>query len=406
MSSNGSLRNVQGGSVQFGLIKKSSAPPLSKAGSGPVRKAAAASVFRDALESSDDDDNDNDTTTTTTKDSDIKKANREIVRAAQAAASAKTEREKKKALDEDASIFDYDGAYDAMKEAEDAQRRKRDLGDVDAATGRKKPRYVENLLKASLNRKIELERVEDRKVAKERALEGDLFGDKDAFVTEAYKERQKELRRLEDEEKRKEALQRSGGDMAEFYRSLLDSHAELSTGANLTAEEIAAATAERERRAKEKELEEKEKLEEAIKRGELKINADNEIVDKRALLKGGLNISRTKIRTLNEEREQDEADRRRAAAEQRAKEREERERKHAEMEKRRAKEEQALRLLEETERQKREGNAKRAAEIAKEKEAVAASMARKATEDVVLDARARYLARKKAQEAKKDEDSD
>jgi coiled-coil domain-containing protein 55 len=67
-----------------------------------------------------------------------------------------------------------------------------------------KARYIDNLVNASVKRKIELERAEERKVQREREAEGSLFDDKEAFVTEAYKEKQKELKRLEEEEKKRE----------------------------------------------------------------------------------------------------------------------------------------------------------------------------------------------------------
>ncbi|KAJ3025402.1 UNVERIFIED_CONTAM: hypothetical protein HDU68_007187 [Siphonaria sp. JEL0065] len=414
MSSNGSLRNVTG-AVKFGLIKRSGTTGGSgsgmQSGSGSLSsKGKRTTLFDDLLEDDDSDDSNNNNSN---NKSDFKsKANRELQKAAAAAATAKMEKEKRKALEEDKDIFDYDAAYDAMKEAEDARRRKRDLGETDSS-GRKKPRYVSALLAASLQRKIELERVEDRKVAKERELEGGQFADKDAFVTEAYKKRQEELRLLEEEERRNQA-KATGGDMAVFYRSLLDEHEQVSSNAHLSKEDIELAAKEREQREREKKLEEQEKLDDAVRRGELKINANNEIVDKRALLRSGLNISKTKVRTLNEEREADERDKQRAEQERRAKEREERDRKKVEFEKRKQKEEQARRLLEETESQKRESERKRALDVEKEKQQVAATMAKKATEEVVLDARARYLARKKAQEEeaaknggnKNDDDSD
>ncbi|KAI9328701.1 coiled-coil domain-containing protein 55-domain containing protein [Obelidium mucronatum] len=283
------------------------------------------------------------------------------------------------------------------------------MGGDAGSDARKKPRYVGALLAAAQQRKIELERVEDRKVARERELEGEEFKDKDAFVTDAFKKHKDDMRKLEEEEERKAKLAKSaGGDMSVFYRTVLDQHEQIATNSHLSKKDLELAAKEREQRNREKLLEEKEKMEDAVRRGELKINANNEIVDKRALLKSGLNISKTKVRTLNEEREADERDRRKAEDERRAKERQERDRKHAEMEKRRQKEEQARRLLEETERQKRESDRKRAQEIAKEKEQVAATMAKKATEEVVMDARARYLARKKQEQEQqrsgKDED--
>ncbi|KAJ3212223.1 hypothetical protein HDU82_003194 [Entophlyctis luteolus] len=405
MASNGSLRNLSKDGLKFGLIR-----PRSSSATNTTAKNASNAHPRPANRSStffaeDDDDYEDDGAAARPHGSGrhIQSSRGGGSAVFVAAPNARIEKTKLDALKEDPNIFDYDAAYDAMKEQEDAQRRKRDVGEQDAG-GRKKPRYVANLLAASLQRKIELERVEDRKVARERALEGDMFGDKDAFVTDAYKTRQEELKRLEEEEKQKEALQRTGGDMTEFYRGLLNSHEQITTRTTLSAEELAVVAAERGRRAKELALEEKEQLEEAIRRGEVALNASNEIVDKRTLLKGGLNISRAKVRAINEEREAEERDQKRIQEEEQRKRREERDRKLAEAEKRRAKDEQARRLLEESERQRVEAEQKRIAEAARQKEELIQSLAKKATEDVVLDARARYLARKKAQEEKKDEE--
>lgn len=81
-------------------------------------------------------------------------------------------------------------AIDARKAAKEAE------GDA--------PKYVSGLLKAAELRKKDRIRAEDKLIERERAKEGDEFGDKDAFVTQAYKEQQEELRRLEEEEQLKE----------------------------------------------------------------------------------------------------------------------------------------------------------------------------------------------------------
>jgi len=65
---------------------------------------------------------------------------------------------------------------------------------------------MDDLMKAAAQRKIEQQRVEDRKIQRERQAEGDAFGDKEMFVTEAYKKQQLELKRLEEEEKLREGL--------------------------------------------------------------------------------------------------------------------------------------------------------------------------------------------------------
>lgn len=49
-----------------------------------------------------------------------------------------------------------------------------------------------------------MERVKERQTQRERELEGEAFADKDKFITQAYKDRQAELARLEEEERRRE----------------------------------------------------------------------------------------------------------------------------------------------------------------------------------------------------------
>ena len=59
-------------------------------------------------------------------------------------------------------------------------------------------------MKAAERREKERLRVEERKIDRERQKEGNMFSDKEQFVTSAYKKRQEE-RRLEEEEERREA---------------------------------------------------------------------------------------------------------------------------------------------------------------------------------------------------------
>lgn len=101
----------------------------------------------------------------------------------------------------DPTIFSYDEVYDSMKSAQQAAieaRKAAKEAEGDA------PKYVSGLLKAAEVRKKDRIRAEDKLIEREREKEGDEFGDKDAFVTAAYKEQQEELRRLEEEEQLKE----------------------------------------------------------------------------------------------------------------------------------------------------------------------------------------------------------
>jgi hypothetical protein len=172
--------------------------------------------------------------------------------------------------------------------------------------------------------------------------------------------------------------------------------------ANLSKEEIEAAAKERDRLQKEEEEERKQRLEAAIELGEVQINASMEVVDKRALLSKGLNVSKAKLRSMEAEKEQDRLERRQKEMIRR----EENERRREEAEKRRQKEEQARRMLVEAEKQAKEVEKRKAEEKEREKHELAAKMARKVTDDQISDAKARYLARRKAQQGKGLEDSD
>ncbi|GJX78043.1 nuclear speckle splicing regulatory protein 1-like protein [Tanacetum coccineum] len=124
----------------------------------------------------------------------------------------------KKALEEDPSAFAYDEIYDEMLEkkalpvAQDRQERK--------------PRYIQALIEKTKVREREHEIIYERKLAKERSKEDHLFGDKEKFVTGAYKRKlaeqakwleEERLRQLREE---REDITKKGGDMSEFYYSL------------------------------------------------------------------------------------------------------------------------------------------------------------------------------------------
>lgn len=53
-------------------------------------------------------------------------------------------------------------------------------------------------------RKQDRLRAEDKMIQKEREREGDEFADKDQFVTPSYLKQQEELRKVEEEEKKRE----------------------------------------------------------------------------------------------------------------------------------------------------------------------------------------------------------
>jgi len=197
------------------------------------------------------------------------------------------------AEDADPSIYDYDGVYDSIKAAVHKKKAEEDEGATD-----RRPRYFDALQRAADVRERDRQVAEERKLKREREAEGDEFADKEKFVTEAYKRQQEENRRLEEEEKAREeaeAKKNKNKGLAGFYKQMLDKGEE---------EHAAMVKAVEEGKGKDTNVEggEGEKEKTATDRareinamgGNIVINDDGEVVDKRQLLKGGLNVTAKK----------------------------------------------------------------------------------------------------------------
>ncbi|KAJ3696736.1 hypothetical protein LUZ61_000441 [Rhynchospora tenuis] len=112
-------------------------------------------------------------------DDDVEK---EISRQASKTASLqKIEQQRKKALEEDPSVFDYDGVYDDMKEKIEKPK-------VQDKSERKS-KYIEGLMAKAKEREREYEIIYEKKLIKERSKEDHLYGDKEKFVTSAYRKK-------------------------------------------------------------------------------------------------------------------------------------------------------------------------------------------------------------------------
>ncbi|XP_072377440.1 nuclear speckle splicing regulatory protein 1 [Diabrotica undecimpunctata] len=126
----------------------------------------------------------------------------------------------KKALEDDPTVYQYDEVYDDIeKKRNDSKLAKKDID--------KKPKYINRLLVAAEKRKRENDRRIERQVQKEREEEGDIFKDKESFITPSYKKKLEEMRELEEQEKREEYLESIGdvkkqGNLDGFYRHLYD----------------------------------------------------------------------------------------------------------------------------------------------------------------------------------------
>lgn len=294
------------------------------------------------------------------------------------------------AAEVDANVYEYDNVYDSFKPKKQATKE-----DVE-----KKPKYMKNLIQAADVRKRDLLIAEEKKIAREREAEGDEFADKEKFVTAAYKKQQEENRRLEEEEKRKEeeeAKKNKGGGMSAFYRQMLDRDGERHAESMKAAEEMAKNASDKkgtdETPAEQEDDDDKAQTARAQAMNEkgasVDVNEDGQVVDKRQLLRGGLNLDGKKKAAAQQQKQDNKPA--------------ERERKDnyapGQAGRRQAMRERQSRMMEE----QLEQSMKRAyeEEESKKQEVERASKSRK-TEGEISSAKERFLARKRAaEEAKK-----
>ncbi|KAJ3675509.1 hypothetical protein LUZ60_004551 [Juncus effusus] len=148
-------------------------------------------------------------------DDDVEK---EISRQASKTSSLrKVEEQHQKALEEDPSVFDYDGVYDEMKEKIAKPKIQQQ--------SERKSKYIEALLSKAKEREREHEIVYERKLLKERSKEDHLYGDKEKFVTSAYKKKLAEQAKWLEEERLRKIREEQEDvtkkkDLSEFYFSL------------------------------------------------------------------------------------------------------------------------------------------------------------------------------------------
>ncbi|KXS17746.1 hypothetical protein M427DRAFT_144166 [Gonapodya prolifera JEL478] len=317
------------------------------------------------------------------------------IRAAQKKSEDRTRIELEKALEEvDPSIFDYDAAYDDLKAAEREAKKKKGAVEEEKEKGRKQPRYIGALLRAADQRKIDLLQATERKIQREREAEGDEFGDTEKFVTGAYKQTIEDMRRTEEEERKRaesEDVTRKK-DLTGFYRSLLDETTRVVEvpvkGTVKAAGAGSSAAAPGERTDDASGDKDNDGTRPRPPPGVL-VNDSDEIVDKRQLLAGGLNISSSRTKTAAQLDREDREERARsagaAASAARARD-EERRRRMEEAERTAAYVEAQRREVLEREREKREKEVQGLKEITQ----------RRTTETAAEEARRRFLERKNA----------
>ncbi|KAK6341298.1 hypothetical protein TWF696_008377 [Orbilia brochopaga] len=307
---------------------------------------------------------------------------------------------------EDPSIYDYDTAWDNMKAAED--RRKAAVNDTED----RKPKYMDNLLASAKVRERDRLRAKDRMLQKEREQEGDEFGDKEKFVTGAYKKQQEEMRRLEAEERlRQERMDKASGGISGFYRNMLNDterqHEELVKATEKKPDEpsfLMTRPGEEEEDTSKRKMKERSDAEiaaELNKRaaGSVDVNDEGQVVDKRQLLGAGLNIKPKPKPSASSSSRSQEDDRVRGA---RGADSRPGNEYHANKAKREMRERQSRMIeqqLEEAGRKAARDEAAERAEIERQ------AKLRKTTTGDVNSARERYLQRKREAEEKKKQEA-
>ncbi|ORY70168.1 coiled-coil domain-containing protein 55 [Pseudomassariella vexata] len=198
--------------------------------------------------------------------------------------SLESRKHQEKAEELDPSIYDYDAVYDSLKPEKKAAPE-----DVE-----RRPKYMTNLIASAATRKRDSLIAEEKKIAREREEEGEEFADKEKFVTEAYKKQQEENRRVEAEERRREdaeAKKNQGRGMTAFYADLLEKGDERHAEVMKAAQGRVKCDPQMDEAPPEKAKTDADVAREINEKGgSIALNEDGQVVDKRELLKGGLNV--------------------------------------------------------------------------------------------------------------------
>ncbi|OAF99367.1 uncharacterized protein CC84DRAFT_393867 [Paraphaeosphaeria sporulosa] len=208
-------------------------------------------------------------------------------RVANLASAKESERRAKEAQELDASIYDYDAAYEAIHARQLAKK----AAEQEAAADQT-PKYMEALFESAEQRKKDQLRARDKILQREREAEGDEFADKEKFVTGAYKLQQEEARKAEEEERKKqeeEEEQKRKYGMQNFHKLRLMEEEKRHQEAMEAAAELAKSGVRLEEQPKEKT--DAEIAAEARAQGkDITLNEEGQVTDKRQLLQAGLNI--------------------------------------------------------------------------------------------------------------------
>ena len=199
--------------------------PAAKASSSKnKKKPTLVNLF--ANDESSDEENDDNRNGTMSEAERAKKRHNEEIKRQQEAAQAKGDAEAKeiyeKALKEDPNVFAYDDALTDIEKGREATLREKDGEKIE-----RKSRYIAQLKEAADFRKREQDVTYERRLMKEREKEDELYGDKEKFITSAYRKKLEEDEKwkkeeLEREQREKEREVQGKSDMTSFYANLMN----------------------------------------------------------------------------------------------------------------------------------------------------------------------------------------
>ena len=199
--------------------------PAAKASSSKnKKKPKLVNLF--ANDESSDEENDDNRNGTMSEAERAKKRHNEEIKRQQEAAQAKGDAEAKeiyeKALKEDPNVFAYDDALTDIEKGREATLREKDGEKIE-----RKSRYIAQLKEAADFRKREQDVTYERRLMKEREKEDELYGDKEKFITSAYRKKLEEDEKwkkeeLEREQREKEREVHGKSDMTSFYANLMN----------------------------------------------------------------------------------------------------------------------------------------------------------------------------------------
>uniref|UniRef100_A0A7S2TNH1 Nuclear speckle splicing regulatory protein 1 N-terminal domain-containing protein n=1 Tax=Lotharella oceanica TaxID=641309 RepID=A0A7S2TNH1_9EUKA len=113
----------------------------------------------------------------------------------------KVKQQRREALAQDPTVFQYDEVFDDIQ-----QKRADKAQEIKKEKRQRKSRYIGNLVKKAKEREIEQAIVEERVLLREREKDDDMYGDKDKYVTSAYKKALKERELWQKERDRLDAI--------------------------------------------------------------------------------------------------------------------------------------------------------------------------------------------------------